>query len=384
MQRIVFCDRGLEYWRGINAVLRCRSERDGGFGVKGTTLERRGNILVLFAAGVALIFATGCISSQGLAKRIAKAPNLQYGVMSDKECQKWLRLMFGTNDPCLHLMVPMGPPEAKVSVMELPPADYHIDVWAKVSRHKKGTNFDLGMMWQTNVASNTPPVPLKDRGTVVLLHGYMMQKETMLPWAVELAEAGYRVVLVDLRGHGQSTGKTFTAGKYESADMVQVLDFLIVRKLCDPEVGVLGHSFGADVGLFWAARDARVKTVVAIAPYNKMDEAIPRFARELKWPFSTNKLEKAIALAEPQLGIRWEDWTAAGAVAEMKVPVLFIGGGKDGICTTNDLELLTQAAPAGSRKILIKEANHFVIGFWFQELSQPVKEWFGERLVGKE
>ncbi|MDR3457042.1 MAG: alpha/beta fold hydrolase [Verrucomicrobiae bacterium] len=331
---------------------------------------------------MALMFATaGCISSQGLADRIAKAPNLQYECLSDKQCRQWSRRIFGTNDPCLRLTVPVGPPEAMLSVMELPPADYHIEVLAKVSRHKNGTkDFVLGMEWKTNAIAT----PLKERGTVVLLHGYMMQKETMLPWAVVLAEAGYRVVLVDLRGHGRSTGRTFTAGKYESADMVQVLDYLTARKLSDPEVGVLGHSFGADVGLFWAARDARVKTVVAIAPYNRPDEAIPRFAKELNWPFSTNKLAKAVALAEPQLGIKWADWTAVGAVAGMKVPVLFIGGGKDGICRTNDLDLLEQAAPAGSKKIVIAEANHFVIGFWFQELAKPVIEWFGGKLVGEQ
>jgi pimeloyl-ACP methyl ester carboxylesterase len=322
------------------------------------------------------MLATGCISSQGLANRIAKAPNLQYQCLSDKECRQWSRLIFGTNDPCLHLTIPVGPPAATLSVMELPPADYEIEVLAKVSRHQKGTNFDLGMNRKTNAVVT----PLKERGTVVLLHGYMMEKETMLPWAVVLAQAGYRVVLVDLRGHGRSTGRTFTAGKVESADMIQVLDYLIPRKLCDPEVGVLGHSFGADVGLFWAARDARVKTLVAIAPYNKPDEAIPRFAKELNWPFSTNKLARAIALAEPLLGIKWSDWAAEDTIARMKAPVLLIGGGKDGICPPADLKLLEQTAPAGSKKILIPEANHFVIGFWFQELAKPVTEWFGRRL----
>ena len=100
----------------------------------------------------------------------------------------------------------------------------------------------------------------------------------------------------------------------------------------------------------------------------------------MNWPFSTNKLAQAITLAEPQLGIKWSDWTATGALARMKQPVLLIGGGKDGICRPEDLQLLEQAAPAGSEKILIPEANHFVIGFWFQDLSKPVKDWFLQHL----
>ena len=42
------------------------------------------------------------------------------------------------------------------------------------------------------------------RGTVVLLHGWMMNGDSMLPWSLQLAESGYRVVTLDLRNHGQS------------------------------------------------------------------------------------------------------------------------------------------------------------------------------------
>jgi pimeloyl-ACP methyl ester carboxylesterase len=195
-----------------------------------------------------------------------------------------------------------------------------------------------------------------------------------------LAQAGYRVVLVDVRGHGHSTGRTFTAGKYETADLIQMLDYLTAQKLSGAGVGVLGYSFGADLGLYWAARDSRVKAVVAIAPYNKPDEAIPRFAKEMKWPISTNTLQKAIVLAEPKLGIKWSDWTAESAVLGIKEPVFFIGGGKDTISPSEDLRLLQHAAPTGSKVLMIPEANHFVIGLWFQELTKPVKEWFQQQL----
>jgi pimeloyl-ACP methyl ester carboxylesterase len=326
---------------------------------------------------VAVTFATGCVSPQGLANRIAKAPNLQYQFFSDKQSQQWLRALFRNKDPFLHLIIPVGPPEAKLSVMVLPPADYQIEVWSKVSRQTNGTkNFVLGMLQKTNAVVT----PLKELGTIVLLHGYMTQKEAMLPWALVLAQAGYRVVLVDVRGHGHSTGRTFTAGKYETADLVQMLDYLTAQKLSGAGVGVLGYSFGADLGLYWAARDSRVKAIVAIAPYNKPDEAIPRFAKEMKWPISTNTLQKAIVLAEPKLGIKWSDWTAESAVAGIKEPVFFIGGEKDAISPPEDLQLMERAASVGSKVLVIPEANHFVIGLWFQDLTKPVKEWFQQHL----
>ena len=52
--------------------------------------------------------------------------------------------------------------------------------------------FQLKAFLQTNC----PIDCLKEQGTVIVLHGYSIQKETMIPWAFLLAEAGFRVVLV--------------------------------------------------------------------------------------------------------------------------------------------------------------------------------------------
>src|SRR5436853_2381744 len=44
------------------------------------------------------------------------------------------------------------------------------------------------------------------RGTVLVLHGMRDRKVTMLDLGRLLSRDGFRAVLVDLRGHGQSTG----------------------------------------------------------------------------------------------------------------------------------------------------------------------------------
>ena len=53
------------------------------------------------------------------------------------------------------------------------------------------------------------------RGTVILLHGYGLAQFAMVPWAIRLAQSGWRCVLVDLRGHGKSTGKKVYFGTRE-------------------------------------------------------------------------------------------------------------------------------------------------------------------------
>jgi len=186
-------------------------------------------------------------------------------------------------------------------------------------------------------------------------------------------------VLVDLRGHGHSTGRNFYAGKYEATDMVQMLDYLVAHNLCDAQVGVLGYSFGADLALYWAARDPRVRTVVAIAAYNQPAEAIPRFAKDMQLPFSQEKVRRAATIAEAKLGIRWSDLSGENAIRQIKVPLFFIGGQKDIISPPEDQMLFKKLAPPGSQMLLIPEANHEIVGYWMQGLATPVTAWFQER-----
>ena len=214
----------------------------------------------------------------------------------------------------------------------------------------------------------------------MILHGYSVQKEIMIPWAFLLAEAGYRAILVDLRGHGQSTGQNFSCGKYETSDLVQLLDYLTEEHICKGPIGVLGLSFGADLALQWAARDPRVGAVVAIAPYNRPEEAFLRFAKEMKIPVSAKALELALGLVASRLDLNWVDMSGVEAVRRITRPVLLIGGEKDMISPPADLEQIRQAAAAGTRVLMIPEANHFVIGFWFHEISAPVKDWFDKML----
>ena len=324
-----------------------------------------------------LILLSGCATPERVARLIVTAPNRQRPQPPAAWAEKWLSAFSGGTNRFEKLTIPVGPPEARLEAIGLPPGDYHVGFASCVAAKANGKKeFQLKAFLETNC----PMDCVKELGTIVVLHGYSIQKETMIPWAFLLAEAGFRVILVDLRGHGQSTGQIFSCGKYESADLVQVLDYLTAEGLCRGPVGALGLSFGAEVALHWAARDERVRTVVAIAPYNDPEAAFLRFARELRLPVSANVLRQAFPLVAAKLDLNWADWSGEAAMRRLKVPVLLIGGEKDSISTPQDIAALRDAAPAGTKTLLIPEANHFVIGFWFQALAQPVKAWMAEEL----
>jgi pimeloyl-ACP methyl ester carboxylesterase len=93
---------------------------------------------------------------------------------------------------------------------------------------------------------------------IVLVHGFASTKEVnwVQPgWVDALMGAGYRVIALDLRGHGQSS-KLYEPAAYHSAlmaeDVAALIDHLGVSR-----ADVLGYSLGARVTAFLALKHAR-------------------------------------------------------------------------------------------------------------------------------
>jgi len=336
----------------------------------------------MFFVGIAgivlLLIAPGCGMSRLAANRIIAAPNqYQRGALAAWN-SVWTNLLSKvTTNPLVSVTIPVGPPEAALSAMEVPPRDYHSRFATSVERRSDGKD-TLSLRWEPEPRDTFQP--LEQPATILVLHGYGMMKESMAPWAFVLAQAGFRVVAVDLRGHGQSTGSRIAFGKYETTDLRQVLDYLMARGLCDERVGVLGLSYGATLALNWAARDARVRAVVAIAPYNQPDDAIARFAEMENVPIPRRLVRAAVASAGAKLDLKWSDWSAEAGIRRLKQPVLLIGGGKDPVSRPEDILRLKQAAGGETKSLAVPEADHYVVGFWIQDLAGPITAWFRERL----
>src|SRR6478736_4608092 len=214
-----------------------------------TTISRQLRAFCLRCGLVLLLLScVGCVTSRMAADRIVTAPNLHGDPAGNRQMLGlWQKLETNylterIESPLVYASIPVGPPAAELKVLQLPAQDYHVTVSSGVATNRHGKKMFALSIVTNNVVNFTPHA---QPATIVLLHGYMLSKETMLPWALQLAQAGYRVVLVDLRGHGQSTGAQVGFGKYEVNDLRQVLDWLQARGECDEAVGVLGFSYGA-------------------------------------------------------------------------------------------------------------------------------------------
>lgn len=113
-----------------------------------------------------------------------------------------------------------------------------------------------------------------DRPAVVLLHGNGESRTACLPQAELLAAAGYPVLSVTLRAHGDSTGDANDFGLSARHDVVAACDWLGAKRPGAPVV-VWGRSLGSAAALF-AAPDlgSRVCGYVLECPYRDLRTAV--------------------------------------------------------------------------------------------------------------
>jgi hypothetical protein len=94
------------------------------------------------------------------------------------------------------------------------------------------------------------------------LHGGSMHSPVIFHAARALHRRGYATLRFNFRGVGLSTGR-FDAGRGEKEDVLRALDLLVERVLEVP-VTLLGYSFGSRVGFEAAGGDPRVARLVGI------------------------------------------------------------------------------------------------------------------------
>ena len=103
----------------------------------------------------------------------------------------------------------------------------------------------------------------KNKGTILLVHGFMMNKSHMLSRAKMYYEMGYNTIVMDLRARGQSGGDSATSGPEIRSDVIAVMDYYTTHfKKYGPLI-LAGYSHGARAVVFAAEKNAdNVKAII--------------------------------------------------------------------------------------------------------------------------
>ena len=225
------------------------------------------------------------------------------------------------------------------------------------------------------------------RGTILVLHGLWSRKQHMLGRGRWLAAHGYRAVLVDLRGHGESSGQWGTFGVVESRDLVQVLDALEAGGIRVEPVGVFGPSWGGAAALQLAAIDHRVRAVVTVSTFTSMREIVAvyvdRYAPWLGLLISDAQLAGAIDEAGHLAGFDPDDADSMRAAAATDARILFVHGAHDADIPLAHARALHARAAGHSELLILQDADHRSImrGEQGRMVTKRATAWFDRWLT---
>ncbi len=193
-------------------------------------------------------------------------------------------------------------------------------------------------------------------GAVLLLHGVRANRLEMLERAKFLVQAGYSVLLIDLPGHGESSGKRITFGAHEGAGVVAAMNYLH-RELPDERVGVIGVSLGA-ASLVLSHPQPAPDAVVLESMYPTIEEATKdRLA--LRLGAAGSALSPLLLWQlRLQLGVSAKELRPIDSIAALGCPVLIASGTRDMHTTWSETQRIYSVASAPKELWAVEGAAH--------------------------
>ena len=303
------------------------------------------------------------------------------------------------NDPLVHLMVwVVEPRQYQVEIWygekDAPPVPDGWEVEQGVTARldvaaserfpgSPATTMTYFLRWFTK--ESAPPVtPI---GTILLLDGQGGCMRTgYYNWfhAAYLANAGYRVVMVDLRSQGDSTGEELGFIVKDARDIGKVLDWLERHELLTEPASIMGHSYGAASGGLAAVNDPRIVTAVLSGTpmqwRSVLEFQIP--TRTRIWRMMTQGMrERTFQIIRERMGDEAYSLDARTFVTTTTKPVLLLHGRQDRAVPVEHAIEIHQARPEGTRLVIYENSGHGDY-FWthFDEIRELYLSWFAEHM----
>src|SRR5580698_1822920 len=201
---------------------------------------------------------------------------------------------------------------------------------------------------------------------VILLHGGLGHGGNWGYQVPALVDSGYRVVLIDSRGHGRST-RDARPYSYElmASDVLAVMDALHLEK-----ASLVGWSDGACValvlarkaparvaGVFFFACNMDPSGVKPIEPGPMLDRCFSRhtkdYARLSATPDQFNAFVEAVTLMQ-----RTQPNYSVQDLAAIDVPVVIVQGEDDEFITREHAEYLARSIP-NAELVILEGVSHF-------------------------
>jgi len=221
------------------------------------------------------------------------------------------------------------------------------------------------------------------KGTVIMFHGVTSSKDKLLAEAYEFRYWGYNVLMMDFRGHGNSSGLTTTIGIKETEDVKLAYDFIKAKG--ENSIYLYGISMGA-VAVIKAISDYKLTPTGALLemPFLSMQTQFQARARLLGYKGFFEKPFGFLVTGwiSIEKGVNAYKFRTPRYTVDLKCPVLMQWGENDPLIFKRDTERIFKSIESPNKKLVIyQQAGHESL-----LLNDPVK-WrneVGSFLGGKE
>ena len=190
----------------------------------------------------------------------------------------------------------------------------------------------------------------------IVIHGYGLSRAYAYNYATAFLRHGFNVLAPDMRASGKSEGDYITMGAREGRDVADWTREIMRR---DPEasIALFGVSMGA-ASVMNAANNnlpPNVKCIIEDSGYSNLKGI---FAEELDklvglppFPF----LEFIDLICERRAGFSFADASPIHAVANSRLPILFIHSDADALVPYRMMQELYSASPSSDKEIFRAE-----------------------------
>lgn len=190
----------------------------------------------------------------------------------------------------------------------------------------------------------------------------------LLRLAHALTEAGYHVLMFDLRSHGESAaGSGMSFGYQESLDLLGAFDYLADREDVS-SIGVIGFAVGANAILYALARASEaisVQAAVVVQPFNPQNY-MKGLTRDVVGPLSQAIVPVVNA------GAAWFGVAPPAAINPLfaaagidDVPLLFMQESGDSWSDIDYVETLAASTPGTVDLVITTAGDHRYDGFTY-------------------
>ena len=208
-----------------------------------------------------------------------------------------------------------------------------------------------------------PPCAVETAAPAALvMHGWGANASIMWPVVDPLVRAGFAVLLIDARCHGDSDDEDFTSMPRFAEDLAAGLRWLAAQPGVDAaRLALVGHSVGAAACLLYASSGGAafggppVAAVVSLSAFAHPEEVMRRFLAEHRIPYP---VVGAAVLRHVQavIGTSFDAIAPLHTIRSVRCPVLLVHGRHDATVPFDDARRLVRAAP--DARLLAVDGGH--------------------------